>query len=387
MRTWHLITGAYPPQAGGVSDYTQQLCRALARAGDTAHVWASDLSGVELDTPSEPGIVVHRLPGGFGVPGLFALGSRLAAEGERPRLLVQYVPHAFGYRGMNLPFCAWLAAQRRERVWVMFHEAVFPFGERPHRTNLLALATHAMAGLLVNRADRVLVSTPAWERYLRPLSLRRLEPDWVPIPSNLPTAVEPGRVAELRRRLLGDHASVLIGHFGTYGAHVAALVHAAVPSLLEGRAERRLQLFGRGSEPSALELCTRHPALASRIGATGPLSPEDLVSNLAACDVLLQPYADGASTRRTSLMAGLALAIPVVSNQGPLTEPEWAAWGAVALAPDATPLALAREVERLLASPTARTELGARAVDCYRQRFSMDHTVTVLSRLAAEEES
>lgn len=385
MRAWHLITGAYPPQPGGVSDYTQQLCQALARAGDEVHVWVSALRGQEREASSGPRIVVHRLPAGFGVRGLGALSAELARFSGPPRLLVQYVPHAFGYRAMNLPFCAWLAARRRERVWVMFHEAVFPFGERPLRTNVLAAATHAMAALLVNRADRVLVSTPAWARYLRPLSLRRFEPHWLPIPSNLPTSVEPGRVAELRRQLLGDHASVLIGHFGTYGAHVASLVQAVVPRLLAERPERRLQLFGRGSQASAAELCARHPALASRIGATGALSPEDLVLHLAACDVLLQPYADGASTRRTSLMAGLGLGIPVVSNQGPLTEPEWAEWGAAALAPDASPQALGREVERLLASPAARRELGARAVDCYRQRFSMQHTVTLLSRLAAAE--
>jgi hypothetical protein len=38
--TWHILTGEYPPQPGGVSDYTRQLARALVDAGDSVEVWA-----------------------------------------------------------------------------------------------------------------------------------------------------------------------------------------------------------------------------------------------------------------------------------------------------------------------------------------------------------
>ena len=33
MTTWAILTGEYPPQPGGVSDYTLQVCRGLAAAG------------------------------------------------------------------------------------------------------------------------------------------------------------------------------------------------------------------------------------------------------------------------------------------------------------------------------------------------------------------
>ena len=39
MTRWHLVTSEYPPDIGGVSDYTAQLARALAGAGDEVHVW------------------------------------------------------------------------------------------------------------------------------------------------------------------------------------------------------------------------------------------------------------------------------------------------------------------------------------------------------------
>ena len=36
--TWQVITGEYPPQPGGVGDYTAQVAAGLAAAGDEVHV-------------------------------------------------------------------------------------------------------------------------------------------------------------------------------------------------------------------------------------------------------------------------------------------------------------------------------------------------------------
>src|SRR5271170_7879191 len=35
----HIITPEYPPQPGGVSDYTAQVAEGLAQAGEEVHVW------------------------------------------------------------------------------------------------------------------------------------------------------------------------------------------------------------------------------------------------------------------------------------------------------------------------------------------------------------
>jgi len=45
--TWAIITGEYPPQAGGVSDYTRIVAEALVAAGDEVHVWTPAVSGAE----------------------------------------------------------------------------------------------------------------------------------------------------------------------------------------------------------------------------------------------------------------------------------------------------------------------------------------------------
>jgi len=40
---WAILTGEYPPQPGGVSDYTRLVAEGLAVGGDEVHVWAPEV--------------------------------------------------------------------------------------------------------------------------------------------------------------------------------------------------------------------------------------------------------------------------------------------------------------------------------------------------------
>jgi glycosyltransferase involved in cell wall biosynthesis len=94
--------------------------------------------------------------------------------------------------------------------------------------------------------------------------------------------------------------------------------------------------------------------------------------------VVLQPYPDGITTRRTSTMASLALGVPVITNAGALTEPLWYDREAVALAPSPTVEALVETAERVLNDPAARASLGARGRELHDEMLSMDHAVRTL---------
>jgi len=93
---------------------------------------------------------------------------------------------------------------------------------------------------------------------------------------------------------------------------------------------------------------------------------------------LIQPYPDGVTSRRTSVMACLSQARPVVTTRGRLTEPLWAGSGAVALADVGDAGRFAEEAVRLLADATARARLGARGRQLYDDTFSVDRVVTAL---------
>ncbi len=42
---WHLITCEYPPQFGGVSDYSGQVASGLRAAGADVSVWCAEFEG------------------------------------------------------------------------------------------------------------------------------------------------------------------------------------------------------------------------------------------------------------------------------------------------------------------------------------------------------
>jgi glycosyltransferase involved in cell wall biosynthesis len=372
--SWHLLTGEFPPQPGGVSDYTWQVAEGLARAGGAVHVWAP---GERQDTAPE-GVTVHRLPEGFGPRGLRRLERELARLPGPKRLVVQYVPHAFGYRAMNVPFALWLATRRGDEVWTFFHEVSFPWGwERPWRHNVLGAVTRVMAALVVARAERVFVSTSWWSERL-PRPPRRVPLEWLPVPSNLPTRPPPDAVEAARASLRTGPEGVLIGHLGTYGDLLVGMLEQVLPPLLRRDARRRVVLAGRGSTRFAEQLTGRHPELAGRVLALGGQPADTLAATLKACDVLLQPYPDGLSTRRGSAMAGLGLGVPLVSNAGPATEPLWHGSGALALAPEPMGAAVEAAAEALLSAPETWPALGSRAADFYTERFSLAHTLDVL---------
>jgi glycosyltransferase involved in cell wall biosynthesis len=306
---------------------------------------------------------------------------------RRPaRLLVQYVPQAFGWKGMNVPFCLWLAGRRRESVWVMFHEVACPVGrELPWRRNVLGWVTRWMAGRVARAAERVFVSTPSWTPMLRELAPTAPPPVWLPVPSNLPTQADLEEAALVRRRLASGPGDALIGHFGTYGGHIAPLLTRALPRLLADSPSRRAVLLGRGACDFAAGLERACPSLRGRLVTPGPLTDEGLVAHLAACDVLFQPFPDGVTTRRGSVMAGLALGAPIVTTTGSLTEPVWGESGAVLLPAVDDVGGVVEAVRAVLSRDDLRRRLRLRSAALYRERFAVDRTVEALLAAASAE--
>ena len=104
---------------------------------------------------------------------------------------------------------------------------------------------------------------------------------------------------------------------------VTSLLDEAIVLAAEAHPSARFLLIGSGSEAFRSALVARDRGLADRVSATGLLNAAGLAAHIAACDVMLQPYPDGVTSRRTTAMAGLFARVPVVTTQGMLTERFW----------------------------------------------------------------
>jgi glycosyltransferase involved in cell wall biosynthesis len=383
MSGWHVITSEYPPQPGGVSDYTRLVASGLGAAGDAVHVWCPPSCG---EPPGSPGVTVHREMGRFALRDLWRVGRMLNQFCPPRRLLVQWVPHGYGYQSLNISFCLWLwrrAIIHRDRVEIMVHEPYLAFGEGSWKQNAAAVMHRIMTTVLLSASRRVWVSIPSWEACWRPYVLgRRIRFAWLPVPSTVPVIDDPVAAKTVRARYASPEG-FLLGHFGTYGRHIGELLMASLPELLRDCPDRAGLLLGRGSEALRDELIEKNPDLARRVHATGSLTTPNISRHLSACDVMVQPYPDGVSSRRTSLMVGLSHGLPIVTTLGHLTEPFWAESGAVALAPVGDAVAILEATERLLANPVERGRMGSAAKALYQERFDIRHTITALQEAGA----
>lgn len=378
MPEWHLITSEYPLQNGGVSDYTFHVAAGLAAEGDEVHVWCPPANGL---TPQIKGVVVHRELNRLTPLDLRRVGRMLSEFSPPRRLLVQWVPHGYGYQAMNLPFCLWLwerAKRHKDRVEVMVHEPYLTFRGGSWKQSAVAFAHRLMTIAILNAASRVWMSIPAWKSRLLPYTLGKRVPFiWLPIPSNVPVIKDPTGAMAVRNRYT-QNGTLLVGHFGTGGRNIKSLLVAATSPLWQACPDLNLLLMGRGSESLLAELTKKHPELKGKIQATGWLPPADLSLHISACDLMFQPYPDGVSSRRTSAMVGLSHGVPLVTTTGHLTESMWAESRAVALAPVENISAMSDLTERLLTDSNERRQMGVAAKRFYQERFDIKHTIEAL---------
>ncbi len=165
--------------------------------------------------------------------------------------------------------------------------------------------------------------------------------------------------------------------FGLRDRFVVALFGRGHPSRALDYAERAIAELATtpiGQRLTVFNLGDLAPSLTLPSGVeVRTLSSQDdveLSNALRASDMLLLPFIDGVSTRRTTLMAGLAHGIPVVGLRAPGTDRALVAPGALVLTPIGDRRAFAQAVVRLASDSAKLREVGESGRRLYTERFA-----------------
>lgn len=372
---WHLVTSEFPPDVCGVGDQSFLLAKGLTEAGDEVHVYTKT---TEMEPPDVPGVHVHQVFRNYGRQDLQRLGEKLDGHPAPRRLLVQWVPHGYGFRSLNLTLAYWLFRRGRtgdDAIELIVHEPGLGWRSRDG-LHLLAAGVHrVMLALVLRGARRAWVTIPAWIGRARPYARRGLAIKWLPASSPVPVVEDARRVLAIRQQF--STASGLIGIFGKRPVSDREFEKTVV-EILRRRPGAAFVLMGSGSDDAASAIRRRHPQFTERIHATGTISSREVSLTIQACDVMLQLYPDGVNARRSSLLSSLAHGAAIVTNEGEHTETMWRESGAVVLVNGGDSEAVIRAVDALLADSDLRRRLAAGARDLYASEYQLSH---VISRL------
>lgn len=278
-------------------------------------------------------------------------------------LLLQYNPFSYGRRGIAPGLIGEVRAFRRRTgapVAVCVHEAGAEAGERGRarwRSAVIGTYQRAQLAVLLSAADVVMAATQALARKIGHGAIH------VPVGSNVPAL--PIERGDARQRLdLGDELVVAL--FG--GGHPSRALEyaaAAIELLATARAPRPVRVLNLGVGAPV-------PALSREIAVRSPghLSAADVSVHLRAADLLLLPFTDGVSTRRTTLMAGLAHGLAVVGLRGGGTDDVLAdSRDALTLTPVGDVDAFARAAVRLADDPDRLRRSGEAGLALYATHF------------------
>jgi glycosyltransferase involved in cell wall biosynthesis len=360
---WHVITGEYPPQWGGVSDYTYQITQELAKSGDEVHVWSP--AGHPEDSHAETARI-HPLANAFSWRWLRELDRGLRAHRGPRNILIQYVPHMYGWKSMNLAFCLWIFMQRQHNVCVMFHEVAFPFrsGQR-FRHGLLAVVHRLMAWVILRSVRHSFTSTEPYMTLLQTLGSRATPISLLRICSNIPK--ESYRFEPLHARKGVRPGQVFsVGIFSNFDSRIREVLEPAIGCLLENP-NIEVLLLGPG-EAFRHILAKKFPDAGDRVSSTGRLRVSQIGEHIARCDALLQIYPDGASAARGTLVGAMASGVPVVTTSGPNTDRLLLESGALVFANE-SPESIRDAIELLRTNPTFASQVASRAQQLYEESF------------------
>jgi glycosyltransferase involved in cell wall biosynthesis len=339
-----------PDHHDAILGFTEHLADALSGRPDiAAEVLLRGRRGTWRDADGGPGEPLRAA--------LDRSGSRVLA--------LQYNPFSYGHWGVAPGLIAELVAARRtgalRRLVLVVHE---PFVVLPGlRYTLMGGVQRAQLAALLRLADVVLATSEAWVPVLARVR-RGTRVVIIPAGSNVPD--ERAARLDARHALGASSETLVVATFGmTHPQQLVGHVAAALTAALEAGHETVFVALGHAPD----ELVLRHPRL--QIVRPGSQDAEGLARMLAATDLFLAPYADGASSRRTTLMAALQHGLCVVTTRGEHSQPALTE-RVLASVPVTDRAAFADQACTLAGDRDARRNLGLAAREVYERYFSWD---------------
>ena len=362
------VTGEYPPMVGGVGRFTAELAAALQVQGAQIAILTD-----EQVTASAESDAVRVLPGrrnwGWGI--LSEIPARARAVGAE-WVHVQYQTAAYRMHPAINALPSFLRRQGLRAAWT-YHDLRIPYLFPKAGARLRNWVTR----LPLRAANAVVVTNQSdWEAVQGQVQRGQLHR--IPIGNDIKSRRFSAEERTQRRAARGyGSGQLVLGYFGFLNASKGGLTLIETLASLAGEG-RDVHLLMIGERVGAsdetnfrylqrVETAVSEHGLESRVQWTGHQPDAEVAADFNAIDVLLMPYEDGMSMRRSTLTAALANGCAIVTTHPQDPTPELRADSDLILVPPRDPSAAAEAVRRIAEDPRLAEKLRVNAGKAARQ--------------------
>lgn len=360
-----LVTGKYPPEPCGIGDHVRRLAVELAKEGHDVSVLTSSGRSGEPGFDRQEDAEIIRTVSGWDFGGYGKILRHLRKY-RTEVVHIHYQPDLYGRHPMItlLPILLnkWSLGYRAKTI-VTLHELTGPrlppfFGPL-RRAWVLLLAWSSYAAIVTNERDLSLLRRVPWLR-------KKLR--YIPFGANI--EADDLRVIDkqtIRRELGATEEEVLVARFGfvhDIRANLFPELIRAIERLSKKGFRVRLLLVGgeNRKDREKIESLAGSIGIGNLIVFTGFCSPGRVLRYLAASDIGVQLYPEGACEKRTGLLTALACGLPVVGLGRRHVASMFTHRDNIMLAFSALPDDIAEAIEGLILDKELRIKLSAGAV-------------------------
>ncbi len=344
----------YYPVLGGIENHIRLVCDSLVGSGEFRPGVLVTNQGIRTLREQMDGVPVVR-------SGRLATISRNPISVSMPLELWQQQADIIH---LHFPFptgeMSYLLAGRGRKMVITYHSDIV-------KQQALLRFYGPFMRMVLRRADRIIATSSNYAQSSPHLAshLSRVKVVPLGIDTTRFATVDAEKVAALRQRY-GTPLLLFVGVLRYY---------KGLPFLIEAMREldARLVIVGQGPMEPELRAQIESQGLHPRIFLTGEVSDADLPSYYHACDIFVLPSSQRSEAFGLSQVEAMACGKPVVCTElgtGTSFVNQHGETGLVVPPMDSE--ALARAIDRLLADPYRRAEMGRKAAARVQAEFSRE---------------
>ncbi len=297
-----LITGEFPPMPGGVGDFSRILAERIRDQGHEIYILSrrgSTSASLKVSTVSSWG------------PGSLLTARAWARQLGLDIVNLQYQTAAYDMS----PYIHFLPSLIGAPLVSTFHDLRHPYlfpKAGPIRDWIVLRLARSSAGVITSNQED--------DSRLSRLAKRRI----IPIGSSIPRANQNNSPNPWRKP--ADANAFVLGFFGFVKAvkGIECLIEALASLRAAGHNLRLLFIGARRNQVdaddeaaylTALDKRIRQLGLADAISWTGFLPQREVAASFSAVDLMALPFSDGASYRRSSLIAAIHCGCAILTTE------------------------------------------------------------------------